>query len=242
MTLSLSRPRSTGSSRTCIALHMPQIPPKWLQAWRRMVRALKHAEILLARVLVQATLLGIRDREWLACQDPLYMGEKEQLLKTALGPCEHKRQTRYGNRHGSYSKCQDCGKKWKWDQGLAKWVEPMSRKGCVPLPLPSSSNTATNFVDTRHTPALRMGLSIQPLNYTQPSWSSPSTSEPPSSPARALAAPGTPESTLWCTPESTARSKSETKPAKRKPKVETETYNVDSDDSFDWEKVPEPTP
>eukprot|EP00913_Durusdinium_trenchii_P000525 g481.t1 len=31
-------------------------------------------------------------------------------------------------------------------------------------------------------------------------------------------------------------------PAKRKPKVETETYNVDSDDSFDWEKVPEPTP
>lgn len=138
------------------------------------------------------------------------MEEKEKLYSRAMGPCQHEKITRYGNRHGRYSRCEDCSMRWKWDDNAQKWVEPPARGSQrLPLPLPSSC-TAVTFEDKRFTPALRMGL-------TPPSRSS--------TPA------------LVDKDRSATRSKSMALKPKTKRAVEEEPSEIVSDDSFEWDKV-----
>lgn len=138
---------------------MPSQPPAWIQAWRRFVTAFFNAEFFLARVMIQACKLRLRPRTWVAYQDPMWMEEKEQLIARATGPCQHDQLKRYGNRHGRYSKCLNCGKSWVWSEEQDQWVLPAKQKNKLPLPLPSSS-TAVGYVDNRYTPAASMGLSL----------------------------------------------------------------------------------
>ena len=129
------------------------LPPKWLIAYKKMVTAVLHAEVLLIRVMVHACRLGIRERKWLEFQDPMCMDEKILTWEQSQRPCTHQNQKRYGNKHGRYSQCHDCGKKWQWDDNTQAWVEPRrSQKQQQPLPLPSSP-TAVVFQDRRYKPA-----------------------------------------------------------------------------------------
>ena len=70
----------------------------------------------------------------------MQMDETLALMNEAQQPCQHKQIRRYGNRHGSFAKCQECGKSWKWSEDLEKWVDPMPSKR-QPLQLPASSNS-----------------------------------------------------------------------------------------------------
>lgn len=140
-------------------------PPSWLQAWRRMTAAFFHAELYLARVVIQAVRLRIRPRSWVSYQDPDDMEEKEFLIRRAHSPCQHDKIKRYGNRHGRYSSCLSCGKKWKWSDTRDQWLEDVPRQDKLPLPLPCSSN-APGYIDKKHTPALSMGLEPSPLVQT----------------------------------------------------------------------------
>ena len=123
-----------------------------------MVGAFYQAEFFLAQVMIQAIKLKIRPRAWLSFQDPTFMEEKEKLFDRATTACQHKNLRRSGNRHGHYSQCTDCGKRWTWKDAMGQWTEPAA-KTSAPWPLPSpSSSTATTFLDARFTPAERMGL------------------------------------------------------------------------------------
>ena len=132
-------------------------PPLWLQRWKNFVATIFQAEMILAQVMVKACRLRIRNRSWLHYQDPLHMEEKEMLFTRATGPCPHDQLQRSGNKHGRYSKCLQCGKKWTWDDDAKLWTEPKVSSRQQQLPLPSSS-TATVFQDKAYTPAASMGL------------------------------------------------------------------------------------
>ena len=143
------------------------------------------------------------------------MDVKEKLYTRAMGPCPHDKITRYGNRHGRYSRCEDCNKKWKWDDAAQKWLEPAVRGSRQP-PLPSpSSSTAISFEDKHHTPALRMGLSGPSKGYTA-----------------AMEAIKDREQV-----------KKPSKSASTKPKRTHESYDIyepeeiQTDESFEWDKV-----
>lgn len=148
-------------------------PPKWLQAWCRFVSALFHAEMLLARVMIQATRLRIRPRSWLVFQDPMFQTEMETLFGKATSPCTHDQIQRSGNKFGRYSRCVMCNKKWVWSEDLQAWTEPKASKAQRQLPLPSSS-TATTFQDKTFVPAKHMGLN----NWDLRTQSSSSTTTP----------------------------------------------------------------
>jgi len=117
-----------------------------------------NAEYFLSRVLVQAVRLGLRPKIWLEYQDPMWMTEKNVLLKKASSACQRDQIQRSGNKDGKYSKCLTCGKQWKGDPESNQWVEPLRRERQRPPSLPSpSSSTAAHFLDPR-SPAVRMGL------------------------------------------------------------------------------------
>ena len=127
-------------------------PPQWLQHWRRFMAALFQAELLLAKVMIQAVRLRIRSKMWLQAQDPMDLNEKEMLFKKATSACQHETIQRSGNKHGRYSKCLVCGKRWVWEESSQTWTEPKASKAPRQLPLPSSS-TATTWLDKGYTPA-----------------------------------------------------------------------------------------
>ena len=127
-------------------------PPQWLQHWRRFMAALFQVELLLAKVMIQAVRLRIRSKMWLQAQDPMDLNEKEMLFKKATSACQHETIQRSGNKHGRYSKCLVCGKRWVWEESSQTWTEPKASKAPRQLPLPSSS-TATTWLDKGYTPA-----------------------------------------------------------------------------------------
>ena len=113
-------------------------PPPWMQAWRRMVAALRHYRLRLWAGVSTATRLGLLPADGYGT--PL---EDKETKKERIERCEHdpKDMRRYGNMHGSFSKCNKCGLRFRWhpDQGL--WIpdrDPPSSRSSVPPP--SSSN------------------------------------------------------------------------------------------------------
>jgi len=136
------------------------------QAWRRFMGALIEAELLLARVMIQAVRMRIRPRYWLHYQDPLLMNEMMTVHSRAVAACPHEKIQRSGNRHGRYSKCLLCGKSWVWDEAAQLWTEPKASPKQRQLPLPSSS-TGTIFKDKGYTPAASMGFKDLSLNQSK---------------------------------------------------------------------------
>lgn len=135
---------STPNSR--LQRSMPP-PPRWLQGWRHLVKTFMDAEAILLRVMLQACKMKIRSRKWLAFQDPMEMEEMLELWEKKDGPCQHTNVKRYGNRHGSYSRCLDCGKKWQWDPELQVWLDPkppLRKHPIRPLQRLSASRTTSS--------------------------------------------------------------------------------------------------
>ena len=202
----------------------------WIQRWRFFVMTFAVAEKMLIRNLVQAVKLGLRSRAWLSHQDPLYMQEQTALLEKYTGPCTHDQLKRYGNRHGRYSSCMNCGKKWAWNESRQQWDDYRPRKELSPLPLPSSS-TAAQFQDPRYTPEKLLGMPVPPPLQ----WNLTS---------RASSAPGKTTTTSTTTAKSPTKSKLEDKQARSKlraspPKraADAETAMSDLSEEYEWDLV-----
>ena len=206
---------------------MPTRPPTWLKRWRHLVMSFKLSEKYLVVCMMQAVKLRIRSREWLSHQDPLYMEEKNLLLEKYQGPCTHDHIQRSGNRHGRFSKCLACGKKWRWSEDQQ---DPPRQKEHWPLPLPSSS-TAASFQDPKYTPEKFMGLSTPPRTPAKASqWS---ITNPPSPVPKMPSMPTTPMQNVQKKAE-TARSKKRVSPPKRG--TEEEEAEMSSE-SYEWDLV-----
>ena len=116
------------------------------------------------------------------------MEQMQALWDKATAPCEHPKFNRYGNRHGRYSQCLQCEKKWQWNEDLQKWVEPApSRKQQQPLPLPSSS-TAAHFKDKRYQPKFYQEHAADPPCLPLDSMPEPKSSLKPSRASRTRSA------------------------------------------------------
>lgn len=116
-------------------------PPQWIQHWRHLVASFFNAEYFLGRVLVQAVRLGLRAKIWLEYPDPMWMTEKNILLKKAISACQRDQIQRSGNKDGKYSKCLTCGKQWKGDPEATSGSSPCEGSGngrlhCLHRPLP----------------------------------------------------------------------------------------------------------
>lgn len=67
---------------------------------------------------------------------PPWMTEPEEL---DVKDCKHSMAKRYGNRHGRFAKCLQCGARFKWNQTADTW-DYMGSLPSSPLPLPCSEN------------------------------------------------------------------------------------------------------
>lgn len=194
-------------------------PPQWLQNWSRFVAALFQAERLLCQVMLQAVKLRIRPRRWLTFQDPLEMDNMMKLMDMSQQPCQHPSIRRYGNRHGSFAKRQDCQKGWRWSDEQDRWVDPApSRRPQLPSP---ASSTASTFVDKNRKPRWTLAVSIS------------STTSEPARPAPIMDAAKPPPTTKE--KKSTARPKS-SGAGKRRAAIKAEEAEEISDE-YDWSTI-----
>ena len=67
-----------------------------------------------------------------------YLPESGYPQDTTTGSCTHQHIKRSGNRHGSYAACMQCGRKWKWNQGMNGWEHFVAASRSSRLPPPSS--------------------------------------------------------------------------------------------------------
>lgn len=99
--------------------------------------------------MVQAVRLGLMSRDLLHALPP-QLEMKENPLTCTHGKCR-----RYGNAHGRFATCLQCGLKWVWNNDLNKWEDRLLKEGqkagskgrstpLQPLPAPSSQTIAAS--------------------------------------------------------------------------------------------------
>lgn len=128
---------------------MRRQPPAWLHRWSFLTSALLgFARNLILRML-QATKLKIFPREWLAEAVPPRVESK-----TPVKNCPHTNVKRYGNAHGRFAQCTECGVRMKWNPESEVWAYKPSQASSrsLPLPPPSLSNTVTSVPKSKARP------------------------------------------------------------------------------------------
>lgn len=209
-------------------------PPRWLQNWKRFLFCLLQAEKFLIRCMCQAVKLRLRTKAWLVHQDPMDMAQQAMLMEKLEGPCAHDHIQRSGNRHGRYSKCLVCGKKWRWNEDRQQWEDPPpSRRGPQQLPLPSSS-TAARFEDPSFTPNVFLGIKPKPLEWTLTPSTPPMESKIPEPKKTQTEKQKDMEIKAK---KKEARSKARAQPAKREVEQDMEAEMSEVSDVYDWDLV-----
>ena len=139
-------------------MYAQTLPPSWLQAWRRVVRALMVAEMHLLRFMCQTVRLGLRKRSWLSHQDPAHQRLTDDLIENLNKACEHPPHmlAKSGNKYGSFQKCMQCATRWKWVLGA--WEELPSSPSPRPLPR-SDPSGARPILATKLAPTLTSSTS-----------------------------------------------------------------------------------
>jgi len=128
---------------------MIQAPPTWLKAWRVLTLRLKSLMKEMIAKMMMVVNLGLMPRDVLQALPPM-VDVKENPVT-----CNHSKCRRYGNAHGRFADCLQCGLKWVWNDKVKKWEDRVLKdtqktgsKGrstaLQPLPAPSSATIAAS--------------------------------------------------------------------------------------------------
>ena len=138
--------------KRCYRLMFRQTAPEWLKRWEMMFIMVMTLRLNAFRAMSKMVKFGLASRQWLTMWE--HMAEVEAQRREVMRPvtlanpatCTHPVCRRYGNIHGSFSRCKRCGQRFKWDQDQEGWQlhgEAPSQASSH-LPPPSSSTILAN--------------------------------------------------------------------------------------------------
>lgn len=116
---------------------MIQPPPAWLKAWRLIVTRMKFLFKNMVINMLQVINLGMAPRSLLLAIPP-----QLDSMKVHPKDCKHNKCKRYGNAHGRYADCLECGTKWIWSKDKQLWVDRFEAEAMKSPPHGSKSRSS----------------------------------------------------------------------------------------------------
>lgn len=137
----------------------PTSTPEWQRRWHRLAYLVNSIQLHAYQAMSMMVRFRFAPRNWLTLAEHMEELETQRAevnasstLRVNPRTCLHPSCKRYGNLHGSFSKCKRCGQRFKWDPDLGGWLhhgEPQLQASSH-LPPPSSATILDSPTDTIH--------------------------------------------------------------------------------------------